>query len=515
MRPYVIPSPFEAEGLGVRGAAGAMLLALGLGVAAALLGTWSLALLAPIFVAVCIVWPAMGVVALIVSCALDRVAIGVGGSNVRLDEVAALALAGALLVRLVWTRTAHSQPLDLTGRGEHESSPSPAPGRGGRRAACIPLLAPLLAYWGTNLLSTLAAGGDVARGLSLDVITLDLIVLYVALVGSLSSPERLIGAVRLWLGVAAVEAVVGALAFALYLGRHAAVPGMQLEPVTGAPMVYGTLYEADIFGSYMSAAFLIALALATDETVRHKTPLYIVCALGALGLLLSGARSAWGATVLGAVLLLALLRLGRGGRRTRLALRFTGGLVAVAVVVGVGLAFAPSSVTHALWARAQGLLNFGSGSGYGRVLLYKVALAEWRAHPLLGTGPGSFSYRLPGDTAPGPAWLPNLTLQVLHDTGVLGLLAMLWLCAAFYVTTVRALWRAPAGLLRTVLGGLIAAITALLIAFQLTPGFTLGYSWALLALGVAASSAVSAAEHTGADRASARSDDHTLGVAEA
>ena len=503
MRPYVIPSPCEAEGLSaslrVRGAAGAMLVALGLGVAAALLGAWSLALLAPIFVAVCAVWPAVGVVALIVACALDRVAIGVGGANVRPDEVAALALAGALLVRLALTPRSCSPSL-ASGRGgwgeqAQRSGAKRCLARRAGRAVPIPLLASLLAYWGANLLSSLVAGGDIARGLSLDVITLDLIVLYVALAGYLSSPGRLIGAVRLWLGVAAVEAVVGALAFALYLSRHAAGPGIQLEPVTGAPMVYGTLYEADIFGSYMSAAFLIALALATDETVRHKTSLYIVCALAALGLLLSGARSAWGATVLGAVLLLALLRLGRGGRRTRLALRFTGGLVAVAVVVGVGLAFAPSSVTHALWARAQGLLNFGSGSGYGRVLLYKVALAEWRAHPLLGTGPGSFSYRLPGDTAPGPAWLPNLTLQVLHDTGVLGLLALLWLCAAFYVTTLRALWRAPAGPLRTALGGLIAAITALLIAFQLTPGFTLGYTWALLALGVAASSAVRAAEH--------------------
>src|ERR671932_861679 len=118
MRPYVIPSPCEAEAPGVRGAAGAMLLALGLGVAAALLGAWSLALLAPIFVAVCVVWPAVGVVALIVTCALDRVAIGIGGANVRLDEVAALALAGALLVRLAWTRTAHPQPLALAGRGE-------------------------------------------------------------------------------------------------------------------------------------------------------------------------------------------------------------------------------------------------------------------------------------------------------------------------------------------------------------------------------------------------------------
>src|SRR5205085_2594057 len=197
------------------------------------------------------------------------------------------------------------------------------------------------------------------------------------------------------------------------LGTHAAVSGVQFAPVTGAPMVYGTLYEANIFGSYLSTAFLIALALATDETVGHKMPLYLVCALTALGLLLSATRSAWGATVLGALLLLALLRPGRGGRvgsagvspvpeRAARAWRLAGGLMAAGVVVGVGLAFAPPSVTGALGARARGLLNFGSGSGYGRLQLYKAALSEWSARPLLGTGPGSFSYRLPGDTTPGP-----------------------------------------------------------------------------------------------------------------
>src|SRR5438045_4081984 len=84
-------------------APGALVLAPVLGVAAGLLGGWSLALLAPVFVAVCALWPAVGVVALIVACALDRVAIGVGGPNVRPDELAALALAGALLLRLALT----------------------------------------------------------------------------------------------------------------------------------------------------------------------------------------------------------------------------------------------------------------------------------------------------------------------------------------------------------------------------------------------------------------------------
>jgi O-antigen ligase len=354
----------------------------------------------------------------------------------------------------------------------------------------IPLLLPMLAYWLVNVLATLATGGDVARGLSLDLITLDLIALYAALVWYLSGAERLLWSVRLWLGVATGEAVIGIAAFGLYLRTHSVVPGVQLEPVTRAPMAYGTMYEANIFGSFMCASFLLALAMATDESTRHKGALYLACIATALGLLLSATRSAWGSAAVGIVLLLLLLRLGRTGPRARRFMRIAAGLVAVGLVVGIGLLVAPPSVTGALGARARGLLNFGSGSGYGRVLLYKEALTEWSAQPLLGLGPGSFSYRLPGDTSPGPAWLPNLTLQVLHDTGILGLLALVWVFAAFFVAALRTLRRAPPGRPRTALAGLTAAVAALLISFQLTPGLTLGYSWALLALGVAATQRV-------------------------
>jgi len=515
-----------------RGATLALLLALVLGIVAGVLGAPAFAVLAPLFVGVCALWPAAGVVALIVACALDRFAVSVGGPNVRPDELAALALAAALVLRAVLRPRAASTPRrrrpalesawqgrtlkGLSGRqaSADPSEPVPAPflapflqgqaaatpsyaGLGrevwGVRASLplpLPLLLPLLAYLGANMLATLTAA-DGARGLSLDLITLDLAILYAALVVSLDTPARLLFGVRLWLGVAAVEAVVGLLAFALYLGVHATVPGVQLDPNSNnAPLVYGTLYEGNIFGSYMSAAFLIALALVAEEGVRRKGLLYLVLAATAVGLLVSGTRSAWGATAVGAVVLLALLRLGRGGggggRRSRLLLRLAGGLLAVGLVVGVGLTVLPASVTGAFGARAQGLLNFGSGSGYGRVLLYREALAEWQGYPLLGLGPGSFAYKLSGDVSTSAAWLPNLTLLTLHDTGILGLLALVWLFGAFYAQGVGALRRAPPGETRAALVGLIAAVTALLVAFQLTPGLNLGYPWAVLALGVAA-----------------------------
>ena len=70
---------------------GAMvILSLIVGGVAGLAGTWSLAVLAPAFAVACIAWPALGAALLVVACALDRVAVGVGGPNVRPDELAAI-----------------------------------------------------------------------------------------------------------------------------------------------------------------------------------------------------------------------------------------------------------------------------------------------------------------------------------------------------------------------------------------------------------------------------------------
>jgi O-antigen ligase len=470
--------------------------ALAIGAIAAMTGAWSLAVLVPIVAVVYVLWPAAAAATLVVACALDRLAIGVGGSNVRLDELAALALAGVLLVRALFARDSlglksngRDQGLKSRATARHSSLTTHRSGWGVR---AIPLLAPLLAYLFVNVLATIASGSNLTRGIDLDLITLDLIVLYVAVVVYANTPERLSRMVYWWLAVAGAEAVIGIAAFVLSGLGHGAAPGVQLND-TGAPMVYGTMYEANIFGSYMSAAFLIALALAAEETVRRKAPLYLVCVLTAIGLLLSATRSAWGSTVLCVVLLLALLRLGRG-RRGRGALRVVGATIGAVVVVGVGLLAAPASVSGPFVSRFLGLLNFATGSGYGRLQLYDEALSEWRAHPLLGLGPGSFTYRLPGDTSTGPAWLPNLTLQVLHDTGIIGLAVLVWLFVAFYASALGALRRAAPGAQRAMLAGLIASVTALLIAFQLTPGFTLGYSWAILALAAASAAMVGVGE---------------------
>ena len=62
--------------------------------------------------------------------------------------------------------------------------------------------------------------------------------------------------------------------------------------------------------------------------------------------------------------------------------------------------------------------------------------------------------------------LHNSALQILVELGVAGLLAWLWIWAAFFTETVRLLRRLPAAAIgeRTLVAGSIAAITGFLVA---------------------------------------------------
>jgi O-antigen ligase len=128
-----------------------------------------------------------------------------------------------------------------------------------------------------------------------------------------------------------------------------------------------------------------------------------------------------------------------------------------------------------------------------RIYMWRSGIAMWREHPGLGVGPGGVKreyrhYAQAEALKQRTGHLHNSALQILVELGVAGLLAWLWLWAAFFTEAVRLLRRLPAAATRerTLVAGSIAAITGFLVAG--TAEYTFGDSevvmlaWVIVAL---------------------------------
>jgi hypothetical protein len=124
-----------------------------------------------------------------------------------------------------------------------------------------------------------------------------------------------------------------------------------------------------------------------------------------------------------------------------------------------------------------------------RVQDAKWALNDWRESPFLGRGTGSF-VQIHGRRFGTEAWISNLVLHTLVDTGVVGLLIQMSL---FWLVASRA-WRAAAARTDAVfqigLRALSIGLVVMFLAYQITDGTWLALFWihlGLMANGVYAS----------------------------
>ena len=154
--------------------------------------------------------------------------------------------------------------------------------------------------------------------------------------------------------------------------------------------------------------------------------------LGALFLTFS--RAAWLVGLPAALLFVGIARgVGAGARRRWRALIATVGAVAV-----LGLSVLPFASTP----RIASLLDFSPGSStYRRLRLWQATLHMIRDHPLFGVGLDNFLYQyraryvLPGaQDDPNLSHPHNLILDFWVRLGVFGVIALLWLSAAFFRT---------------------------------------------------------------------------------
>jgi hypothetical protein len=351
---------------------------------------------------------------------------------------------------------------------------------------------------------------------------------YFAMVTLIDATDALERATVGWLAVGIVVALYGLVEHLLFLAGVDL--GIQVNPVTHDPMVPGTFYEANLFGSAMMMLGLTGIALLAFHTA-HRLVAFAAALVGLLAIQVSLTRTAWIALA-GGLVLLVLVWMLVAWRGDRESLRYSGAparvflLLAACVVSGTLVLWLPESaeretiaatdaptpvvVTPAptlaplvvgtpqvgvaastpvpdadIGRRVTSVADSNDASIRIRIEFARRAIREWREHPVVGLGIGSFGQRYI-TTSNDRAWISNVGVRLLHDGGLVGLglfIAAMLLLARRYVRLIVHPRGSESERIALALGVAVAAMFA---AFQATEGLQIGWYWLSLGLFAAA-----------------------------
>jgi O-antigen ligase len=481
-------------------------------------GSFKLLLVALTFALVAALWRTLGrvrgaLLALLVATALNRYTAELGGASLKPEHLAAPLAALALLPD--WRR--------LLAR----------------------LTLPdglLLAWLGWSVVGGLLNADDRANSAKLWVMLLIVAFGYFALTTTTRTTGRLLIVTRAWLLLGVGVGCYGLLSHLVFQGLDVNL-GLQVNPVSGDPSIAGTFYEANFFGSAMMMLCLTGFTLLLVGT-RQRWLAWSAALVGLLAVQVSFTRTAWIGLALGLMLAVALrvLRMWRASASTprrpapgAIALRPVAMLV-VAAVLGTTLLWVPfrgANATErqlanlpapvpiatpapgatppptppslirgtpypgAVWTpvpgqanitgRISSISNTSDQSLKVRWDFAKQAIRDWRAHPIVGLGIGSFGQRYV-NTSNNPAWLTNFIVRVLHDSGVVGALLFGAGLALLIWQAATLAWRPRPRTNESerIALALSVAIATMLLAFMMTEGLQIAWYWCSLGLWAAA-----------------------------
>lgn len=273
---------------------------------------------------------------------------------------------------------------------------------------------------------------------------LEVLIVYLAGAGLLTSPRRRALVVGLLLAAGIVEAALGYVQFLFRLGPPAFRTG-------GFLRAYGTFGQPNPFAGYLGTLLPLALTLvlfAWRERVIRSRPLFPLLALvflALLGALLATmSRGGWLGFAFAVVVVASLF-----DRRALMA-TVAGGAAGVVVIFLGAFNLLPPQVAERLNQIVAyfGLFdvrtvvpNAANWAVVERMAIWQAAWGMFEANPLLGVGPGNYAVLY--DRFMMPGWFNsmghahNLYLNLLAETGVLGLGAFL----VFWFAAILVTWR--------------------------------------------------------------------------
>lgn len=254
---------------------------------------------------------------------------------------------------------------------------------------------------------------------------------------ALASPRNVRRVLNAFILSAVAAAVFGILQYA------GALPSVFPQWEGSAQRLYSVFGNQDLFGGYMA----MGIPLVIHKTVtshRFKPILFLAALLLFAALLLSGSRSAWLAALVGTALVFPYRKI-----EARRAFVVLGGMSVLTLILCL---VAPEATIDRV------LKTFGPSDvgGNARLWFWAGAFAMVRQAPLFGLGMGNFEYWSPqylGEVlhrTGGEYFYHNELhtqhthsepLQVLAETGVVGLACCLWMVAR--LTRYRGVYSGP------------------------------------------------------------------------
>lgn len=288
--------------------------------------------------------------------------------------------------------------------------------------------------------------------------------LVVVVVAAVQDPQALARQGTRWLGPMSGAAVVFWVAA---LVRHSSF-GVQTDTgYNGLVAASGLSWEANILASTLAVWTFVAL---TDDRAKTSRALMAAIAVACVAILLSLTRAA--VVGLGTGVVIWAILGDQLARRTvvKMAIVCTAGILGLFVLV--------PGVAAPVGARASSLLDFSSGTGRYRAGIAGTAVGDLHGLDwVTGLGTNSFGQRhldpsLPDK--PTPAYLGNLPLQVVYDSGLIG---SLLLGAALFTLIPRNRRRAARS---------VGLLVVYLACGSATSPLWFGFTWILMGIAVVA-----------------------------
>ncbi|MDQ7841226.1 MAG: O-antigen ligase family protein [bacterium] len=254
----------------------------------------------------------------------------------------------------------------------------------------------------------------------------------------------------------AAWAAGGVAAAALGIAWLGSAPGARAQVFNMNPNELGTT---------LAIAAVLLLGLSLDGSRFRRLLCLAGLSVVTAGLALTWSRGAWLAAAMGVVVLIA---------RTERRLLWPGLLVAALVMVAAIPALGPRWEWHA--DRIQEITV--ADGPFSRIPIWRLVPRMVADRPLLGTGLSTFQfvyerYRQGTAAVPNAPLAHNLFLQAIAETGVVGLVALLFFLAAGVLAVARWHTRGPPGSEQRRLSATVLAALVALLAHQMVDGTVL------------------------------------------